>query len=202
MKNIIYQITFVALFAFAVFGTFFSTANAEIPKATQGNAAPDFSLTNVNGDVVKLADYAGKTVVLEWTNPDCPFVKRLYKTNTMQKLADKYKDNGVVWIAVSSTSFHDDAKLKDWATEQKITYPLVNDKNGIVGKLYGAQTTPHMFIIDTKGKLAYNGAIDNDSTGGSEMPINYVDQALGELTTNKDISTATTKPYGCSVKYG
>lgn len=174
---------------------------AEVTKPENTNKAPDFTLTSTTGETVKLSDYSGKIVVLEWANPDCPFVKRHYEAKTMQNLAEKYKAQDVVWLAISSTHFHDNDRLTKWISEAGIAHPVLNDKDGTVGKLYGAKTTPHMFVIDTKGDLVYNGAIDNDASGDMKTPVNYVDQVLTQLTAGQGVTQEATKPYGCSVKY-
>lgn len=167
--------------------------------------APDFTLKNYDGTEVKLADLKDKIVVLEWFNYECPFVKYHYeKASTMKDLAAKYKDKNVVWLAINSTSHQETAKNKAYAEEHKILYPILDDNSGKIGKAYKATNTPHIFIIDTNGNIAYNGAIDNAPMGRvseDEKLVNYADKALEELTANKTVSTAKTKPYGCSVKY-
>ena len=170
------------------------------------NKAPDFTLKNYDGSEVKLADYKGKIVVLEWFNYECPFCKYHYeKSSTMNDLAAKYKDKNVVWLAVNSTAHQETAKNKEFAEKNKILFPILDDSSGATGKAYGAKTTPHIFIIDAKGNIAYNGAIDNAPLGDvpkDEKLVNFADKALDELTAGKTVTTATTKPYGCSVKYG
>jgi len=168
--------------------------------------APDFNLKNYDGKEVKLADYKGKVVVLEWINRECPFVKYHYeKKSTMKELAAKYKkDKKVVWLAIDSTNFHKTENNKKFAEKNKILYPILDDRSGKIGKAYKATNTPHMFIINTDGNIAYNGAIDNAPLG--KVPkdkeyVNYVDKALDELTSGKTVSIAKTKPYGCTVKY-
>jgi peroxiredoxin len=167
--------------------------------------APDFTLANYDGKEVKLADLKGKIVVLEWFNYECPFVKYHYeKAATMKDLAAKYKDKNVVWLAINSTSHLDTAKNKEFAEQHEIPYPILDDRAGTVGRAYGAKTTPHIFIIDKEGNIAYNGAIDNAPLGkvaDGDKLINYAEQALDELTAGKPVTTATTKPYGCTVKY-
>ena len=165
--------------------------------------APKFTLTNYDGKTIKLSDYKGKIVVLEWFNYECPFVKYHYdKARTMSELADKYKDRNVVWLAINSTAHQTTEKNKEFADKYKIGYPILDDKSGTTGRAYQAQKTPHMFIIDTKGMIAYSGAIDNSPLGkNKDGVINYVDQALAELTSGKTISASNTEPYGCSVKY-
>lgn len=165
--------------------------------------APEFTLKNFDGKVISLSDYKNKIVVLEWFNYECPFVKYHYdKANTMIELANKYKDKGVVWLAVNSTKHLTVEKNKDFADKHKLSYPILDNRTGAVGRAYGAKTTPHMFIIDTKGSIVYNGAIDNAPLGRKRKGItNYVDNALAELTAGKAVNIPNTKPYGCSVKY-
>ena len=167
--------------------------------------APDFTLTNYDGKTVKLSDYAGKIVVLEWFSYECPFARYNYeKTTAVNDLVNKFKDKGVVFLAMNSTGHQETEKNKEFAEQFKVSHPILNDSKGTVGKAYGAQTTPHTFIIDAKGNIAYSGAFDNAPLGkipeGAQY-INYIDKALGELTGGKAVSTAETKPYGCSVKY-
>jgi len=167
--------------------------------------APPFTLSTFDGKTVNLSDYIGKTVVLEWLNFECPFVMHHYgKPKTMIKLANKYKDKNVVWLAINSTSHTTPQANKEFAENQKLPYPILDDRSGRVGHAYGAKTTPHMYIINRRGSIVYEGAIDNAPRGktpaGQEL-TNHVDKALEEMTTGKAISTAKTDPYGCTVKY-
>jgi peroxiredoxin len=162
----------------------------------------DFTLTDHNSKQVKLSDYSGKIVVLEWLNYDCPFVKPHYEARTFANLAKKYADKGVVWLTVNSTEYATGQTNKAWAEKYNLARPILDDHAGKVGRLFGATNTPHMYIIDTAGKIAYEGAIDNAPLGKVEGEyINYVDKALAELTAGKSVSLAKTKPYGCTVKY-
>lgn len=189
----------IALFASAIMAA--TASLASVPETTIGGKAPEFSLTDLNGTTHSLSQYLGKVVVLEWTNPDCPFVKRHYKAETMKKLAANYKDKGVVWLTINSTHFVDSEKLKAWATKEGITYPVLNDQSGVVGKMYNAKTTPHMFVVDKEGKLAYDGAIDAAPHGDEPDSKNFVAQAIEDLIAGVAVKIATTTPYGCSVKY-
>ena len=172
-----------------------------------GQAAPAFELKDTDGKTVKLADFKGKVVVLEWFNPECPFVVKHHADNkTMANTYAKYKDKGVVWLAINSgaagkqgagTELNAQYK-KDW----KIEYPILIDETGKAGKLYGSKNTPTMFVIDAAGNLAYMGAIDNDNSAKKLGSINHVDQALGQVLAKETVSTPVTKAYGCSVKYG
>jgi peroxiredoxin len=177
-------------------------AGAAGAAATVGQAAPGFSVRDQDGREVDLGKLRGKIVVLEWTNPDCPFVQRHYRAKTMSTLADRFKERDVVWLAVNSTSYMDPAKDRAWRTEQGFSYPVLDDRAGAVGGAYGAKTTPHMFVIDKTGSVVYQGAIDDDAAGANEGSArNYVAEALADVTTGKPVRVAETKPYGCSVKY-
>jgi peroxiredoxin len=167
-----------------------------------GQAAPDFTLTDTAGNSVGLSDYAGKVVVLEWLNPDCPYVKRHYKTGTMKKLATTYGARGVVWLTINTTNYMDAAANAEFKKDNDLPYPILVDQSGEVGHLYGAATTPHMYIIDGNGTLVYMGAIDDDPRGDrGDGATNYVAAALDQVLAGNAVSTPETKPYGCSVKY-
>jgi peroxiredoxin len=166
-----------------------------------GAKAPDFSLQDQNGNTVKLSDYAGKIVVLEWTNPECPIVQRHYQAKTMVSLESKYKDKGIVWLAINSTGSATKADDVKWRNDQSIEYPILDDSSGEVGHAYDAKNTPHMFIIDKEGNIAYQGAIDNDRNGDKKKVTNYVEKALDEILSGQPVSTPETTPYGCGVHY-
>ena len=142
-------------------------------------------------------------MVLEWFNSECPFVKYHYEDKaTMVDLANKYSEKGVIWLAVNSTKHLSPEKDSEYAKKYNIPYAILDDRTGETGHSYRATNTPHMFIVNTDGTLAYEGAIDNAPMGkGDGEFVNYVDKALGELTSSKSVSTAKTKAYGCSVKY-
>jgi len=176
--------------------------NAKETGVSIGAKAPDFTLQDQNGKTISLHDFAGKIVVLEWTNPECPFVQRVYRDKTMQTLDSEYKDKNVVWFAINSSYFATNDTNKQWAVDQNISYPILNDSSGATGHAYHATNTPNMFIIGTNGVLLYEGAIDNDPEGEkTNDKINYVRQALDEILAGKSVSDPQTKPYGCSVKY-
>lgn len=197
----------------AIFGLFilglFSLAGpvGEEKKAEIGLAAPDFSLPDLGGNVHRLSDYKGKIIVLEWTNPHCPFVVRHYESKSMPELQRKWVGQGVIWLTINSTNpnhanYETAEKLKEIYTGWNAGHSaLLMDPDGKVGKSFGAQTTPHLFIITKEGILVYQGAIDNDPRGTQTERINYVDVALAELSEGKSVTTPVTKPYGCSVKY-
>lgn len=168
------------------------------PQAVVGKPAPDFSLPDGTGKMHKLSDYRGKIVVLEWTNQKCPYVQHHHKVRTMQKLAEKYADKGVVWLAIDSSYFADAEADRSYRAKMGIEYPYLYDPTGRVGRLYGAKTTPHMFVIDRDGTLVYDGAIDDDFRNPT---INYVEAALEAILNGSKVVHEKTKPYGCSVKY-
>lgn len=176
------------------------------PGVEIGKPVPDFSLTGIDGKTYNLAQYKGEVVVLEWSNPNCPFVQRVYRESIMQDVQKKYKGK-VVWLTINSTNpdhrDHETAKaLEDKYNEWGASYTAyLLDPDGTVGRMYDAKTTPHMFVINKQGTLVYEGAIDNDPRGNKSEKTNYVDQALTELFGGKNIAVATTRSYGCSVKY-
>lgn len=171
-----------------------------------GDPAPAFRLTDLDGKEHSLADLQGKVVVIEWINPNCPFSKRHATEKTMTALAGANAD--VVWLAVNSTrkghqDYLDPAKHKAYNAEQGIGYAVLDDSAGDVGHAYDARTTPHMFVIDEAGRIAYQGAIDDDPGGrrSASERANYVARALAAHRDGRDADPASTKPYGCSVKY-
>lgn len=174
-------------------------------RKPMGKKAPDFTLKSFDGKETSLASLKGKIVVLEWMNFECPFSKYHYETKTtMADMAKKYKNKGVVWLAVNSTNHTKAAANTAFAKKHKLGFPILNDIPGKVGKAYGAKTTPHIFVIDKTGSIAYDGAIDNAPLGKvakNEKYVNYVSGALDALLGGKPITTKQTKPYGCSVKY-
>ncbi len=172
-------------------------ATAEVKT---GDPAPDFTLKDTTGKDQKLSDYKGKIVVLEWTNPECPFVQRHYgAAQTMIKLANANAD--VVWLAIDSISTHTPETIAAWVQKEAIPYPILSDPDGAVGKLYGAKTTPQMFIISAEGNVVYQGSIDNNPRGNKSTIANHVEKALAELKAGQPVTEPTTKPYGCSIKY-
>ena len=166
--------------------------------------ASAFTLSNYDGASISLSDYAGKTVVLEWVNYECPFSNRVHKEKILNDLAQKYKEQGVVFLGINSTAAGEAAGNRAFAEKYEIGYPILMDASGEVGRKYDARTTPHMYVINEGGEIVYMGALDNDPQGDreGEDEINYVDKALGELIAGERISIPVTKPYGCSVKYG
>ncbi|MCX7880759.1 MAG: thioredoxin family protein [Ignavibacteria bacterium] len=172
--------------------------------------APDFKLQDINGMEVILSDYFGKVIVLEWINFDCPFVKKHYESGNLPKLQAEYKDKGVVWFAICSSAPGKEGNLPKGEIRKrlsqynsKILFYLI-DEDGKVGKMYGAKTTPHIFIIDKNGKLVYSGAVDDKPSTkveDIEKSKNYVREVVDALLAGKVPTIKTTKPYGCSVKY-
>jgi peroxiredoxin len=183
-------------------------ALARASDASVGGKAPDFTLASIDGKAVSLHDSAGKTVVLEWFNPDCPFVRFAHgDKGPLASQPKRVESTGVVWLAINSSApgLQGSGKERNIkaAKEYGMSYPILVDENGKVGKQYGARTTPHMYVIDKTGILRYSGAIDNAPLGKTEggTPVNYVDQALKGVDSGK-VEQAKTEAYGCSVKYG
>lgn len=178
--------------------------------AEVGKPAPDFTLPDLDGKQVKLSAFKGKTVVLEWFNPGCPFVKKSHSVGSLVETAKKATKGGVVWLAINSggagkqgAAVEDNKEaVKTWS----LTHPVLRDETGKTGKAYGATNTPHMFVIDPKGTLVYAGAIDNspDAEGKSAPDgklVNYVEAAIADVAAKRAVKVATSKAYGCSVKY-
>jgi peroxiredoxin len=178
--------------------------------AAVGQPAPAFELADTQGKPVRLADFQGKFVVLEWTNPGCPFVVKHYGSQNMQALQKEASGQGVVWLSISSTApGHSDylapaalaAQYKSWGATPAA---MLMDDAGQVGRAYGARTTPHMYVIDPKGVLVYAGGIDDKRSANPadvKTAKNFVRTALAEARAGKAVSTPTALPYGCSVKY-
>lgn len=189
----------VSAVAFAALAGIACSASAEVAV---GQPAPAFSLKNLDGQTVSLADFKGKPVVLEWINPNCPFSRRHAEAKTMSTTAAKHPE--AVWLGINSTAaghadFVPAGKFKAYNAEHGIQYAVLYDTSGEVGHTYGAKTTPHMFVIDKNGVVVYAGAIDEGAMNGGKG--NYVDAALTALAAGKAPEPSTTKPYGCSVKY-
>jgi len=175
-----------------------------------GQSAPEFTLANLQGKPVKLSDYKGRYVVLEWVNPGCPFVQKHYNSGNMPRLQKDAAAHDVAWLTIDSTkSSHEDYKtpqqLNAWLTEKGAapTAALL-DVDGKVGKLYEAKATPHMFVIDPQGKLIYAGAIDDKRSADVEdvkTANNYVQAALADARAGRPVAKASTQAYGCSIKY-
>ena len=183
-----------------------------------------FTLLDQDGNKVMMSQFRGQVVVLEWVNFDCPFSRRHYEKGTFRELCKKYKygvlgakpaqtqpqppsrrkrgkKQKVVWLAINSTNYWTVERNKQATEKYKVPYPILDDHEGKVGRIYDAKTTPHIFIKAPDGTLAYQGAIDDDPGGNKEEPLNYAAQALEEILTGKPVSQPETRPYGCSVKY-
>ncbi|MGC4074181.1 MAG: thioredoxin family protein [Nibricoccus sp.] len=204
MKNILKSFSAAAVLAALTVTSMFAAAEV-------GQAAPDFTLTDVSGKTHKLSDYRGKTVVLEWVNPECPFVKKQYDdSGNMPALQKAAAADGVVWLSINSGKAgaqgdFDPSQVSAWSSKNN-TAPAAyfRDSDGTVGKLYGAKTTPHMFVITADGTLVYNGAIDSIKSADAKdigKATNYVTAALASVKAGQPVEKATTAPYGCSVKY-
>ena len=177
---------------------------------TIGQPAPGFTATDASGKTVSLADFKGKTIVLEWVNPGCPFVQKHYGAANMQATQKDATAKGVVWLSINSTAtdagdYLRPAEMAQWMRTQKAaSTATLMDSDGKVGRAYGARTTPHMYIVDPAGKLVYAGGIDNKpSTNPADIAgaTNHVKAALNETLAGKPVSQASTRPYGCSIKY-
>ncbi len=182
-------------------------ATAAPAVASVGLPAPDFTLTDVAGNSVTLSEFtaAGKTVVLEWFNPDCPIVKEYHTpTSSMGPLAASYAGKNVVWLAINSggpgLQGHGQERNERAVAEYGIDYPVLLDESGAIGKRYAATRTPHMYVISSDGILRYAGAINNGKPG-SKGKLNYVSQALDELLADAEVSVPTSTAFGCGVKY-
>jgi len=179
--------------------------------ARVGERAPDFTATDSNGKTHTLSEYAGKYVVLEWTNRDCPFTKKHYASGNMQQLQREWTGRGIIWLTVASsapgaqgyvTAAQENEYLKETGAAPSA---VLLDPTGQLGHLYDAKTTPHMFVINPQGTLIYDGAIDDRPTtdlGDVKGARNYVSLALEEAMAGKSVGVPTSRPYGCSVKYG
>ena len=187
-----------------------ATATATQAAPSVGQPAPEFALRDTAGKAVKLSDYRGKHVVLEWTNPGCPYVRKHYDSGNMPATQKDALDKGVVWLAINSTEkassdYQEPGKLVAWQKErQSQPTALLMDEEGTAGKAYGARTTPHMYIVNPQGRLIYAGGIDSIASSNPDdikKSVNYVRQGLTEALAGKPLSAATTRPYGCSIKY-
>ena len=189
---------------------FVSNCNSRSNSPNVNEPAPNFSLTDSNGESVELYNFKGRPIILEWTNHLCPFVEKHYNANNMQSLQNKYAEQGVTWLTIISSAQgkqgYVTGEQANELTSSRNAAPkhVLLDPEGKVGRLYGAETTPHMYIIDRSGKLVYKGAIDSvrsTDVADIEKAVNYVDQVMDELEAGKPVSVQETKAYGCSVKY-
>lgn len=189
---------------------FCATSLNSFAAVETGKPAPDFELTSIYGKSVSLASFKGKTVILEWFNQDCPYVRKFYDSGKMQELQKKQTQKGYIWLTINSSAkgkegFIDAQSGAEVFKSKKLaSTALLMDSDGKVGRMFGAKTTPHMYIVDEKGILVYQGAIDDrpsasvKSLDGAE---NYVVSALEAIANKQSVKNASTTPYGCSVKY-
>jgi peroxiredoxin len=193
-----------------VFGVLALSAGAALAGVEVGQSAPDFSLPDTNGQTHQLSQYKGKWVVLEWYQPDCPFVRKHYGSGNMQALQKEFTAKGVVWLSIDSSAPGQQGnypadKLNQIASSQGAARTaLLLDPDGKVGHEYGAKTTPDMYVINPEGKLVYEGAIDSKATtvvADLKTATNYVKVALDDSMSGKSVPQTMTRPYGCSVKY-
>ena len=179
--------------------------------AAVGRPAPDFTLTDLDGHAVTLSSFKGKTIVLEWFNPGCPFVRKSHTVGSLKGDAARATADGVVWLAINSAGAGKQGAEPEMnrkvAAEYGMTHPILLDPTGAIGHAYGATNTPNMYVIDPTGTLVYRGAIDNSPDGEGDSPtdgklVNYVDDALAALKAKQPVKVPETKAYGCGVKYG
>lgn len=198
-----------SLFALSVLAALLGASQAQA-AAVVGQAAPDFTLKDASGKTVQLSDFKGKHVVLEWTNPGCPFVRKHYNSGNMPATQKEAMGKGVVWLAINSTEtassdYLEPAKLVAWMKErQSVPSATLMDESGSAGKAYGARTTPHMYIVNPQGQLIYAGGIDSIPSSRADdiaKATNYVRVGLNEALAGKPLTAATTQPYGCTIKY-
>lgn len=176
-----------------------------------GSKAPDFDLKDLDGRDVRLSDSRGKIVVLEWFNPQCPFVNMSHMKGSLKGAAARHIAGGVVWLGIDSAApgkqGYDVDAIRAAVSRFGITHPILRDDSGAVGHMFGATNTPHMFVVDQNGTLVYAGAIDNSPDAEGLSPqggvlVNYVDAALDDLAAGRPVRTPRTKAYGCGIKYG
>ena len=198
------------LAAFAAFAVVAACAEADGAAQVVGQAAPNFKLADASGKPVSLSDFRGKTVVLEWNNPDCPFVKKHYASGNMQKAQATAAKDGVVWLSVNSSAPGKQGHMSGAEAKALLAQngarpaAYLLDPAGVTGKAYGARTTPHMYVVNPAGTLVYAGGIDDKPTANPadiDGARNHVLAALSELKAGKAVSVATSRPYGCAVKY-
>lgn len=210
MKHLIKSLTLiiaVTLMIMPLSATAFSKAEKQ---SVLGQAAPDFTLTDTNGVSHRLSDYLGNIVVLEWTNHQCPYVMKHYDSGNMQTLQKEATEDGVIWLSVASSALGKQGYTTDVEANKIIRQVGANasdrllDPTGEIGHLYGAKTTPHMFVINAEGTLVYEGAIDDNPSHKPETienAENYVRSALADIKAGTPVKTPQSKPYGCAVKY-
>ena len=193
-----------------LFALSLASGAAYAATATVGQAAPAFSATDASGKSVALADLKGKTVVIEWVNPECPYVRKHYDSANMQATQKAARGKGVVWLSVNSThpshyDFKKPTEMLAWTQKQgAASSATLMDGDGKIGCAYGARTTPHMYVVDAKGTLVYAGGIDDKPSSNPadvKTAKNYVNAALADVRAGRPVAQAVTRAYGCSVKY-
>jgi hypothetical protein len=208
MKKLLLALPLATVAALAVIKL--SAAATSAPAAVVGVAAPEFALSDLNGKTVKLSDFKGKTVVLEWVNPECPFVVKHYESGNIPKTQKSATDDGVIWLTINSGAKGQQgdfspAQVAAWMKDTKAApTAYFRDQDGKVGRLYGAKTTPHIFVINGAGTLVYEGAIDSIATADKAdiaKATNYAKAALDAVKADKPVEKTNTAPYGCTVKY-
>jgi peroxiredoxin len=194
--------------ASAILGAILILASAALGAVAPGQPAPDFTLTDTAGHEHTLSQYTAKghIVVIEWFNPDCPFIRKHHQHHTtMNDLYLAHAENGVVWLAINSGAEGKQGagleRNRKAVEEYTMPFPVLLDTTGDVGRLYGAKTTPHMFVVAADGTVAYMGAIDDDRSADKLGGVNHVAEALAQLLAGDAVTTPATAPYGCSVKY-
>ena len=178
-------------------------AQADKPSAAVGQPAPEFALKDTDGKTHKLSDFRGKNVVLQWINPQCPVCKACMKDGIVSRMLSEIKaiDEDVVFLPINSTHWMGPTETAAYLKQYKMNVPGLVDQDGTVGRLYGARTTPHVFVIDAKGILRYDGAIDSYKRGSDAPRENYVVNAIRQIKAGETVSPDKTRSYGCSVKY-
>lgn len=201
---------FVAAGAIAVLAGGIGVGETAVASPRVGEPAPAFTGTDSHGNTRSLSDFRGETVVLEWTNRDCPYVRKHYDTGNMQALQKKAAADGIVWLSVISSApgkqGHATPELANSVAAEQGAGPtaIILDPEGTIGRAYDARTTPHMYVIDGEGTLVYMGGIDDRPTASRadvEGAENYVLAALADVAAGRPVQTPTSRPYGCSVKY-
>jgi peroxiredoxin len=206
MKKLLLPVITIAL----LFWSVDIALGGDSDKAKVGEKAPDFTLVDSHGNPHTLSDFRGSIVVLEWLNHDCPFVRKFYNAGKMQEFQKKYTEKGVVWLSIISSRTGEQGHMTPEqineanASKNVFASAVLIDEPGNVGRKYDARTTPHMFVINKEGILMYDGAIDDKPTANPadiEGARNYLVEAVEAVMNGQEVKTATTRPYGCSVKY-
>lgn len=193
----------------ALFSCFIAIPGIALASVENGDKAPDFKLTDMEGNAVSLSDYKGQHVVLEWVNPGCPFVVKFYDVGAMQKFQAQAAEKGVAWLLINSTTpshrdYLTDEQTHEYIKSREVKTPWLKDPSGDVARAYGALRTPEMFLICPEGTVLYQGAIDSVRSANPadiEGAENYVLAAIHQAAAGKPVATARTRPYGCTIKF-